>query len=303
MTGGGGGSTAGSLAGSRTDYSPEYGGKPVVPSPVGSARSAITGNLGNLGAIYQLSSGVNRQSQADLLAQYGQAGVDVPAIEATSARNIQDLQHGVIPRDVVDRLIQSAAERGVATGSPGSANANAAYLRALGLTSLDLMGRGFAEGQQLIAGTPRAPLFRPESMMVSPDEIQQAQMAANLYAAAPVPSAAAENQLRIAGAGTGASGFTPTMPISPTIRGGTPPGTDALGFPIPNMTDSGYPTMPIYGPGGSQGQYYNEPTPDVYSRWNQLASSWAPSQEDIYNLGLTPAIEDTGYMNEEDYYQ
>lgn len=55
----------------------------------------------------------------------------------------------------------------------------------------------------------------------------------------------------------------------------------------------------VYGGTGSPDQYPSaNPTPQAYQNWNNLASSWATpgsSQEDIYNLGLTPAIEGTGY--------
>lgn len=294
----------GNLTGTATAYSPTYGGKPVVPSPVASAGGAISGNLANLGQLYNLAGSVNQEQQQALLGQYEAAGLDIPSLTATSGKNIADLQHGIIPPDVVNKIIETAAERGVATGAPGGPNANAALLSAMGLTSLDLMGRGEQELTAAIGRTPTAPIFQPQSMMVTPDAIQQAQMASNLYAAAPVPAAAAENELALARAGMGSA---PTGgAFSPIIRGGTPPGTDALGFPIPNMGGGGYPVVPTYSGGGGA-----EPTGDPYANWRNLASTWAgagtPSGIDF--AGLTPEEEaqflnapPTDYTGDEEAY-
>lgn len=73
---------------------------------------------------------------------------------------------GEVPQDVVTQLQQRGAERGVATGSPGSPNSNAAYLRALGLTSLDIQKQGAANLHQNIADTPVSPLWNPASLFV-----------------------------------------------------------------------------------------------------------------------------------------
>lgn len=49
---------------------------------------------------------------------------------------------GQLPSDVQAQLNQQAAERGVSTGTTGSPNAGAAYLRALGLNSLQMQQLG-----------------------------------------------------------------------------------------------------------------------------------------------------------------
>lgn len=55
---------------------------------------------------------------------------------------IQQQLTGQLPRDVQANINQMGAERGIATGMPGSPNANAATMKALGLTSLGLQQQG-----------------------------------------------------------------------------------------------------------------------------------------------------------------
>ncbi len=73
---------------------------------------------------------------------------------------------GEVPQDVISQLIQSGSERGISTGSPGSPNANSAYLRALGLTSIGQQEAGSKSLSQGIADTPVSPLFNPGSLVV-----------------------------------------------------------------------------------------------------------------------------------------
>lgn len=273
-----------------TDYSPIYGGKPTVPSPVTSAATAVGGNLQNLGQIYQLGHGINTGQQSDLLGNYGAAGLNIPALNATSAGNISNLQHGIIPPDVVNQLIEHAAERGVATGAPGSPNSNAALLSAMGLTSLNLQGMGEQELTAAIGRTPSAPLFNPASMLTTPDEVQQAEMARNIYAAAPVPAAAAENQLMQAHAGLGASSMLPFAPISPTISGGP-------AFPPVDMGGGGYPNVPVYGATNP-----TETAPPDYNAWRNMASQWGTTPGQIQDMPAFPMMEPSYTGDEEDYF-
>lgn len=80
--------------------------------------------------------------------------------------NIGQQLKGQLPQDVINQIGQQAAERGIAGGSPGSPNANAAYLRALGLNSLQMQQQGSQNLSAAIADTPVSPLFSPASMMV-----------------------------------------------------------------------------------------------------------------------------------------
>ena len=80
--------------------------------------------------------------------------------------NISQQLRGQLPQDVINQIGQQAAERGISGGSPGSPNANAAYLRALGLNSLQMQQQGNQNLSTAIGDTPVAPLFSPGSMIV-----------------------------------------------------------------------------------------------------------------------------------------
>ena len=92
------------------------------------------------------------------------------------AQNTQSMLEGNIPDDVITQLSQGAAERGIGGGSPGSPNANAAYLRALGLTSLDMMNQGSQQLSQSIADTPVPELWNPMSLYMPTVLGQQEQL-------------------------------------------------------------------------------------------------------------------------------
>lgn len=86
-------------------------------------------------------------------------------ITQRSANTSAQLQ-GKLPQDVLNLLAQQGAERGIATGSPGSPNTNTAYLSALGLTSLGQQKEGAANLSQSISDTPVPQLFNPASIAV-----------------------------------------------------------------------------------------------------------------------------------------
>ena len=68
---------------------------------------------------------------------------------------IQQQMTGMLPADVLSNIYQQGAERGVSTGMPGSGNANAATMRALGLTSLDLQQQGLDNALKLYGTAPQ----------------------------------------------------------------------------------------------------------------------------------------------------
>ncbi len=83
---------------------------------------------------------------------------------AQRGANTYDMLRGEIPGDAVNLIAQQSAERGIGSGVAGSPNSSTALLRALGLTSLDMMGRGSQELSQSIADTPQPELFNPASL-------------------------------------------------------------------------------------------------------------------------------------------
>ena len=93
------------------------------------------------------------------------------------SKNIGGLLQGQVPTDVVEQIQQRGAERGVATGMSGGPNGNAAWLRALGLTSLGLQQQGSQQFTQAIADTPVSPLFNPLSQFI-PQENAYAELQA-----------------------------------------------------------------------------------------------------------------------------
>lgn len=93
---------------------------------------------------------------------------NAPALERQSSANIASELSGQLPQDVRMQLARIAAENGVARGIAGSPAANLDYLRALGLTSLDLMGRGQSELSAAYARNPGAPLFNPAELLITP---------------------------------------------------------------------------------------------------------------------------------------
>lgn len=195
---GGGG---GNLPGSATSYSATYGGIPNVPNPTATASSALAGDIGNLGKLYGLAGGINTLNENTLL---GNLAKNIPGytnLIGQEAGVTGSELAGQVPQDVITELQQQAAERGIATGSPGSPNANAAYLRALGLTSLQEQQQGFGNLGQMIGQTPQAPLFDPSSFLVTPAQQQEAQLQSNIYRSAPVPAAAAQHAEGLAAPG------------------------------------------------------------------------------------------------------
>lgn len=69
--------------------------------------------------------------------------------------NIASETAGQLPEDVANQIATAAAERGVATGSPGSPNSTASYLDTLGLNSLALTNMGqsnLASAEQMVPG-------------------------------------------------------------------------------------------------------------------------------------------------------
>jgi len=85
---------------------------------------------------------------------------------AQRSGNVTQQLRGQLPEDVIRQIAQQSAERGIATGAPGSPNANAAYLRALGLNSLQMQQQGSAELSRSIADTPVPELSNPWAVSV-----------------------------------------------------------------------------------------------------------------------------------------
>lgn len=277
-------SGGGNLPGAEpSNWSASFGGLPQVPSPGATAGSAISSNIGNLGSIYNLGGGINAFQTGQMNTMLGSMIPDYANLRTQQSQNIGQELSGQLPQDVVSQIMQGAAERGIMTGMPGSGNANAAMLRAMGLSSLEMQQMGQQGLQTAIGETPLPQLFNPQSMLVTPDQVQQAQMAANIYAAAPDPEAAAR-----AGYGAATAGFDQgnrSIPLSPgTYRSAPYVGNNPQ--TIMDTTQGGF--GPAYFDQPAVGALNPEQPPvDPYGDWKNWTSSWQmgyPTGEGTTNI-------------------
>lgn len=292
--------SGGDLAGYTTDWNAAYGGKPVVPSPGTTASQAISTNIGNLGQLYNLAGQINPFQQQQLLSQYEQAIPGYGGLVKTATGNIAEELAGNVPMDVVNEIIQAGAERGILTGSPGSPGANAAMLKALGLTSLGMQQSG---QQGLLAMEQAAPIAKPfdiSSMFVTPEEMQQAQLAANIYASAPNPAAAALAAQRAAQLPS--TGTTGPITLGPRPQTGitAPKATSPYKFSEPQYGSTGiYTALP-----GTETATAADPYADWYKWASGIPTSTATTStlpETISGQDLGWDFGDSGYAGITDY--
>lgn len=282
-------------------YSAPYGGIPTVPSPISTAGEAVTGDIGLLGGLYDLSRGVSSAAAEGARTQYAaNLPMFTPLTEAGSA-NIAANLAGVVNPDVINFLGTQAAERGMGFG-PDSPGTNAAYLRALGLTSQGRQDLGQQQLTQAIQRTPVGPMFNPASMLINPDDLQAAALYAAQLSAAPDPAAAAAageqavNRGVRAGAGTspgyipsgggqrlGANFNQPGVVVGPSTGTGTTiGGVTYYGGETPGSAAQNWETWArgaglLPGTGGNQGGMSDE---DLY-----YLTGWNP--QDIAAGGIT----------------
>ena len=205
---------------------------PTFPStsPTGSFYSAPSINYGPLptdiapGAAGSTTSTANLINSLNRSGQAAALGARIPnagGLEAQSSANIGNELAGQLPPDVRALLGQQAAENATASGVSGSPAANSAYLRALGLTSLQEQQMGQQNLSAALARNPQAPLYDPSQMVLSPYQsaeltLQEANALTNTRLA----------QLPQGGGGGGGrtSGYNPPTlpsPIQPQSVGAT----------------------------------------------------------------------------------
>lgn len=224
-------SSPGNLVGAPSSYYSEaYGGIPQVPDPTITAKSALSGNLANTPDLENLATELNTFSNKQAVAPYIANLPNYQEMVAQASKNTLSNLMGQVPEDVWWQLQQRGAERGAAIGSPGSPNSEAAMLRALGLTSLDLQKLGQQQVTENIARTPVGQQLNLQNFLITPEQQQAAQMAANLYSSAPIPAAAAQANLaallaaaQMGARSTGGGGGMPSYSL-PTLPGYQNPG-------------------------------------------------------------------------------
>lgn len=171
---GGWGWSTGSGSGSTIPGTPKP--PPLPPSPAGNPLSGLnTGGASgfniNGGASSNMVEVTNLINSLNLAAQQTANRGRIPdgsALEAQSSQNIASQLSGQLPPDVMRMMQQQSAERGVSQGVSGSPNDSAAYLRALGLSSLDMQNQGQQHLSAATARNPAAPLYDPSQMVLSP---------------------------------------------------------------------------------------------------------------------------------------
>jgi hypothetical protein len=159
-----------------------YGTAPSVPSPVSTAPGAVSGamTLGN--QVYNQLPG------------YSSSVANIGA-------NIGSETAGKLPDDVKRQIQQAGAERGIATGTGGSPNNDAAYLRALGLNSLQLTQMGQQGLNQQLGMLPGSQLYQHPGLFPSSGQQQEVDTSNAIYRSAPDPRAAAHAAMAAAASG------------------------------------------------------------------------------------------------------
>jgi hypothetical protein len=199
------------------DYSGMYGGGYGGASAYGYVPQPTTpsSTIGTVGPqAIAAGQAVNNQ-----LPGYNQSVANVGA-------NVQSETAGQLPADVVQQLQYGAAERGMATGSPGSPNANAAYLRSLGLNSLQLTNTGEQNLNAATAALPGQSIAQNPNFYLNPNLQYEAGLQNSIFAAAPNPYAAAMANLGAARGGVAAGGGGSSLISTPA------PGTLGAGNPF-----------------------------------------------------------------------
>lgn len=127
-----------------------------------------------LDQIATMGGAINAQNRAAQAA--AQAG-RIPGEEALATKQSQIIgeeQQGLVPSDVVNLLRQQGAEGSTITGG----NPNAAFLRALGLTSIGQQRQGVQDLATALGESPAAPLFDPTTQLLTPLQTGQLQLSA-----------------------------------------------------------------------------------------------------------------------------
>ena len=137
---------------------------PSAPLPKGLTSGG--GSYSGGGNAFGLATDVNKYMTGAAIAPYLANLPNYANLVGKRTDNIGQQLSGQLPQDVISQIQQQAAERGIATGTSGGPNANAAYLKALGLNSLQMQQQGNQNLTGAISDTPVPQLFNPASLIV-----------------------------------------------------------------------------------------------------------------------------------------
>ena len=147
-----------------------FGKKPNIPAFVGvdidkEQEGAIDANLRNVGKAGKLARLAAEQDQEALL-QVMRGGISGYDKFVGSQKNVaEDFLSGRVPGDFAAKIADKAASRGISSGTSGSGAIRNLEARDLGLTSLDLMQRGYDMAERFVNQQHRTVV--PKVMQVS----------------------------------------------------------------------------------------------------------------------------------------
>ena len=157
---------------------------PEVPhfKPINTTKEqekAVAGNIANFGKISELAGNANLFNQNELNKMLESAVPGYRDMVSSIGSRINGFLSGELPDDVMGNIGRSAAHKSLSGGYGGSGMARNLVARDLGLSTLDLIGKGIDAGSRWIA-TARAntvaPQFDVSSMFITPQQRIQTQM-------------------------------------------------------------------------------------------------------------------------------
>lgn len=199
----------------------------------------------------------------------------------TVGQNIEADLKGEVSPDVMAELQQTAAEQGISTGGA----TGAAYLKALGLTSLGLEQTGQQDLQSILSSLPGARIAENPTFYTTTGQDLEARQQNSLWAAAPNPMAAARAGLAATGAGyaTGAGSGGVRLP-APLPN----PGTSLPPAPVSPLNP--FPAIEDVNPPGSPGAYA------AWNAWNGTPIYQGGPPVDFNDTGANVPVDDDSLL-------
>jgi hypothetical protein len=228
------------LPGTTQAGSGAYGTVPGAANPAAATSTAIATDASLDQQLQALVQQMDTMTATGALQQYEATIPNYDVNALTESGNINSELSGELSPSTMAMLNQQGAEYGLQTGMSGSPAANAAALRALGLTSQQLQEQGVQDLSTEINQAPKGTQFDPSTMLLTPSAEYQAMQLANTLGAAPNPTAAAtaNDTATTSGINSGAAaGGAPGGAIGPITSGGV--GTGGVGPTMTGQTPSG----------------------------------------------------------------
>lgn len=134
----------------------------------GTTKESLDAILNQFPTSSAVAGRVNQFNQEQLDEILNQAIPGYGGIQKQRSAVVGSMLKGELPSDISDLVQSNAAARALGGGYSGSSLHGNLLARDLGLTSLDLMGRGLTGASQLVSSTPTPNLMTPQSLMVDP---------------------------------------------------------------------------------------------------------------------------------------